>query len=137
MTPVPGTNTPSGLRKAAILMVILGEDAASAVYKHLSPEEVERVTRGIAELKPFDAETALAVLEEFQRMVMAGDYLAQGGTEYANKLLVKAFGEEGARQRPSGPGGRRGRRCHALCAQPQRPAHPGKRERYHRQLGVR
>jgi len=37
------------------------------------------------------------VLEEFERMVRAGDYLAQGGKEYANKLLIKAFGEEGAK----------------------------------------
>ncbi len=45
-----------------------------------------------------DAETALKVLEEFERLVMAGDYMAQGGKEYANKLLIKAFGEEGAKQ---------------------------------------
>jgi len=36
------------------------------------------------------------VLEEFQRLVITGDYVSQGGTEYANKLLVKAFGKEGA-----------------------------------------
>jgi flagellar motor switch protein FliG len=88
---------PAGARKAAILLVILGEDAASAIYRHLPPAEVEQVTQNIAELTGVDAETSLAVLEEFERMVVAGDYLAQGGKEYANKLLVKAFGEEGAR----------------------------------------
>ncbi len=31
-------------------------------------------------------------------MVLTGDYLAQGGTDYARKLLVKAFGEEGAQE---------------------------------------
>jgi flagellar motor switch protein FliG len=36
------------------------------------------------------------VLEEFHRLVITGEYVAQGGTDYANKLLVKAFGEEGA-----------------------------------------
>jgi flagellar motor switch protein FliG len=94
----PATTASDGLRKAAVLMVILGEDAASAIYRHLAPTEVEQITHGIAELKPVDPETALAVLEEFERMVMAGDYLAQGGKEYANKLLVKAFGEEGAKE---------------------------------------
>jgi len=93
----PATARP-GLRKAAILMVMLGEDAASALYRHLPPADVEQITHGIAGLQSVDAETALAVLEEFDRLVMAGDYLAQGGTEYANKLLVKAFGEEGARE---------------------------------------
>ncbi len=92
------SKVPAGTRKAAILMVILGEDAASKIYKHLPPADVEHITQEIAGLNSVDAETALAVLEEFERLVMAGDYLAQGGKEYANKLLVKAFGEEGAKE---------------------------------------
>jgi flagellar motor switch protein FliG len=89
---------PAGPRKAAILMVILGEDAASQIYRHLPPTDVELITREIAGLNSVDAETALAVLEDFERLAMAGDCLAQGGTDYANKLLIKAFGEEGARE---------------------------------------
>ena len=38
------------------------------------------------------------MLEDFEQLVRAGDYLAQGGKDYANKLLVKAFGEEGAKE---------------------------------------
>jgi flagellar motor switch protein FliG len=87
-----------GLRKAAILLVVLGEDAASQIYRHLSQQEVEQVTQEIAGMKQVTAETVLSVLEEFDRMVLTGHYLAQGGREYANKLLVKAFGEEGARE---------------------------------------
>ena len=87
---------PTGLRKAAILMVVLGEDAASEIYRHLPPMEVEQVTKEIAELSHVNPEMALTVLEEFHRLVLTGDYISQGGTEYANKLLVKAFGKEGA-----------------------------------------
>jgi len=94
MNPVPMS---AGLRKAAILLVILGEDAASQIYRHLPPSSVEQLSQGIAGLNSVDAETVLLVLEEFERMVRAGDYLAQGGKEYANKLLIKAFGEEGAK----------------------------------------
>jgi len=89
---------PVGPRKAAILLVILGEDAASKIYRYLPPADVEQITREIASLGSVDGDMALAVLEEFDRLVMAGDYLAQGGTEYANKLLIKAFGEEGAKE---------------------------------------
>ena len=89
---------PAGLRKAAILLVTLGEDAASAIYRHLPPAEVERITQEIGALNVVDTETALAVLEEFQRLVAAGDSLTQGGKDYAYKLLVKAFGEEGAKE---------------------------------------
>lgn len=88
---------PAGLRKAAILLVILGEDAASVIYRHLPPAQVERVSQEIAALSAVDAETALAVLEEFERLVVTGEYLAQGGKDYAQKLLVRAFGEEGAK----------------------------------------
>jgi flagellar motor switch protein FliG len=77
-------------------MVVLGEDAASAIYRQLPAEEVEKITREIADLRSVDPETALSVLEEFDRLVLTGDYLAQGGRDYANKLLVKAFGEDGA-----------------------------------------
>jgi len=92
------SRAPSGLRKAAILLVILGEEAASRIYQNLPPTDIEQITREIAGLNTVDADTALATLEEFQKLVIAGDYLAQGGKDYANKLLVKAFGEEGAKE---------------------------------------
>src|SRR5579862_3565306 len=88
----------SGTHKAAILMVILGEEAASQIYRHLPPADVEQITHEIAGLRAVDGATALSVLEEFERLVMAGDYLSQGGKDYANKLLIKAFGEEGAKE---------------------------------------
>ena len=87
-----------GTRKAAILMVMLGEEASSTIYRHLPPQDVEQVTHEIANLGVVDSKTALAVLEEFGRLAAAGEYLAQGGREYANKLLVKAFGEQGAQE---------------------------------------
>jgi flagellar motor switch protein FliG len=86
----------TGLRKAAILMVLLGEDAASEIYRHLPQGEVEQITQEIAGLDYVNPETGLVVLEEFHRLVLTGDYISQGGTDYANKLLVKAFGKEGA-----------------------------------------
>jgi flagellar motor switch protein FliG len=77
-------------------MVLLGEDAASQIYRHLPQTKVEEITREIAALDDVNLETALGVLEEFHRLVLTGDSIRQGGTDYANKLLVKAFGEEGA-----------------------------------------
>jgi len=43
-----------------------------------------------------EPEAGLAVLEEFDRLILTGDYITQAGMEYANKVLVKAFGKEGA-----------------------------------------
>src|SRR5579859_2865441 len=94
----PASTSAEGVRKAAILLVILGEDAASVIYRHLPEKLVEQVTQEIAGLRSVDPETALGVLEEFDRMILTGAYLAEGGPLYANRLLVKAFGDEGAEQ---------------------------------------
>jgi flagellar motor switch protein FliG len=88
--PVPG------LRKAAILMVLLGEDAAGEIYRHLPQKEVELITQEITTISQVEPEAGLAVLEEFDRLILTGDYITQAGMEYANKVLVKAFGTEGA-----------------------------------------
>lgn len=88
----------NGLHKAAILLVLLGEDVSSQIYRHLPEREIQDLTQEIAELKYIDPVSALSVLEEYHRMAITQDYLAQGGTDYAQKVLVKAFGEDGARQ---------------------------------------
>ncbi len=86
----------SGLHKAAILMVLLGEDAASEIYRHLPQEEVEQITQEIATISQVEPQAGLAVLEEFDKLILTGDFITQAGMEYANKVLVKAFGKEGA-----------------------------------------
>jgi len=94
----PGPNSLAGVRKAAVLLVLLGEESASQIYRNLPEQDLERLTQTIAELEYIDPPTALAVLDEYHRMTLTQDYLAQGGTDYAQKLLIKAFGEDGARQ---------------------------------------
>ena len=85
------------LRKAAVLMVLLGDETASSIYRNLSDKEVQDLTREIAELDYVSPELAVDVLEEFARLQLTQEYVALGGTEYASRLLVKAFGEDGAR----------------------------------------
>jgi flagellar motor switch protein FliG len=87
-----------GLQKAAILMVLLGEDVASHIYRNLPENDVQRLTRRIAELEHFKPDAAMAVLEEYYGLTVTQGYLAEGGPEYAQKLLIKAFGEAGAKQ---------------------------------------
>ena len=94
----PAETTLPGMRKAAVLLVLLGEEMASQIFRHLPQQDLEHVTKEIAELEYVDPNTALAVLEEYHRMALTQDYLAQGGTDFAQKLLVKSFGEDGARQ---------------------------------------
>src|SRR5271163_4072126 len=87
----------TGPRKAAILMVLLGEELAATVYQSLPETVVRAITQEIAELEFVAPETAAKVLPEYQRLTQNDTYLAQGGEDLANRMLTKAFGAEGAR----------------------------------------
>ncbi len=88
----------SGLRKAAILMITLGEQASSEILKQLDEDEVQAIGREVARISSIPVEHAESVLEEFYQMAMAHDYVLKGGIEYARKLLMNAFGPEQAKK---------------------------------------
>lgn len=80
-----------------MLMVLLGDEAAAAIYRCLSRAEVQRLTEEISDLTFVPPAEANAVLEEYNQLLLTQTYLAQGGAEYATNLLVQAFGEKDAR----------------------------------------
>ena len=57
-----------GLRKAAILMTLLGDDTTKEIYKHLNYDERIQLTREITELGEISPEYALEVLREYSRL---------------------------------------------------------------------
>lgn len=87
-----------GIRKAAILLVSLGEQASSEILKHFDEEEVQALGREVARMGSVPAGQAESVLEEFYQMTLAHDYMLKGGLEYARKLLINAFGPEHAKK---------------------------------------
>jgi flagellar motor switch protein FliG len=88
----------SGLRKAAILTVVLGEELGPEVLKLMDEDEVEAIGREVAKLQSISGEQAESVLEECYQMVIAHDYVLKGGIEYARKLLISAFGPDHAKK---------------------------------------
>ena len=80
-----------GLRKAAILLITLGEQVGGDIIKDLPEEDVQRVTREIALVSKISSEQAENVLEEFNQLTMAGDFIVRGGFDYAKKVLMNAF----------------------------------------------
>src|SRR3569832_1147141 len=84
----------SGPRKAAMLMVVLGEDAATTVYKNLEPAEVEAITEELAVMDRISPELALELLEEYYRQAVTQEYLSHGGLDYASRLLIIAVEED-------------------------------------------
>jgi flagellar motor switch protein FliG len=88
----------TGMQKAAVLMVTLGDETASNIFKYLEEDEIQTISREIAITKHVQPEVAEEVMEEFHTMTQARSYISQGGIEYAKKLLIKSVGPEVARK---------------------------------------
>src|SRR5262245_49457136 len=86
----------SGTRKAAILSLLLGEDVAAAVFKHLSEDEVERVAREIAVVGTVQPDAGERVLDELHKQAVTAGYRTKGGVDYACKVIGKSLGREAA-----------------------------------------
>ncbi len=88
----------SGLRKAAMLLIVLGEQSSADMLTQLSEDEVQKVSREVAKITAISSEQAENVLNEFHQISTARDFVARGGLEYARKLLTRAFPPEVARR---------------------------------------
>ena len=86
----------SGRRKAAILMVAMGVEASSQIMKSLTEEEVEIITKEIADLGQVSSDIIEKTTDEFREMVVAHEYMAVGGMDYAMNLLKEALGHSKA-----------------------------------------
>ncbi|WP_033829224.1 flagellar motor switch protein FliG [Bacillus andreraoultii] len=86
----------TGKQKAAILLISLGPDASASIYKHLTEEEIEKLTLEISTIKNVTADKKVEVIEEFHNLALAQDYITQGGIGFAKIILEKALGEEQA-----------------------------------------
>jgi flagellar motor switch protein FliG len=85
-----------GREKAAILMVTLGPDAVAKAYHHIDDTTIELLTLEIANLRKVTPDIKLDVLKEAQEMIMAHEFMTQGGVDYARKLLEQALGVDKA-----------------------------------------
>ena len=88
----------SPARKAAVLLIMLGESSSSEVLKYLEEDEVQQLGREIAKMQSITSDQADKVLEEFYQMLVARDYVMKGGIDFARKVLVTAFGPESAKK---------------------------------------
>ncbi len=87
-----------GIQKAAILLITIGPEKASTVFKHLKEDEIEQLTLEIANTRSVSPTQKEAVLNEFYEVCLAQQYIAEGGIGYAKDLLQKALGDDKAAQ---------------------------------------
>ena len=84
----------TGKEKAAMLLIALGPELSSEVFKQLNDDEIEQLTLEIANIRSVTPQEKDKVMEEFYQMCLAQDYIAKGGIGYAKDILEKALGTE-------------------------------------------
>lgn len=86
----------SGRQKAAIFLVTLGSDVSSEIFKYLREDEIEQLTFEIARLDKVEPDDKDKVLMEFQELMMAQEFISNGGIDYAREVLERALGTQKA-----------------------------------------
>ena len=86
----------TGIQKAAVLLIALGPEMSSTVFKHLKEDEIEDLTLEIANTRSISPQVKEDVINEFYEICLAQQYIDEGGITYAKELLEKALGSEKA-----------------------------------------
>ena len=86
----------SGVRKAAVLLVAVGEDLAKEILRTLPEADVQRLTEELAELKGVPPELSAEILDEFWELLETQHVMMHGGLDFASRLLQDTFGKQRA-----------------------------------------
>lgn len=88
--------TLTNAQKAAAVVVALGAEKASLLYKYMDSEDVEQLTVEVAKLGFLNSAQTESVLNDFYQVCMTNKAVTEGGLEYARTVLEKAYGEQAA-----------------------------------------
>jgi flagellar motor switch protein FliG len=86
----------SGIRKAAVLLVAMGEEIAGEILRALPEPDVQRLTEELADLRGISPQMSAEVLEDFWELLETQNVMMHGGLDYASRLLIETFGKERA-----------------------------------------
>jgi len=84
----------SGRQRAAAIIISLGADDASKIYKYLKEDEIEQLTYEISRLEKLSSRTMEDTLKDFYDLCLTQKVITEGGLEYARNVLEKAFGSQ-------------------------------------------
>ncbi len=94
MVPPSARRSMSSIKKVATIMIALGSESASEIFKHLRDDEIEEISYEIARIDKLSAEQTKKIVDEFYDMCIAQKVVAEGGQKYAQDILEKAFGSQ-------------------------------------------
>lgn len=81
----------TGARKAALFLMIMGEDFTAQVFKHLSDREIKLLGENMAQVKKVDPKTITGVMDEFAKAMGGEDSIGISGKDFLQKAVPKAF----------------------------------------------
>ncbi len=86
----------TSVQRAATVVIALGAQRASNVYKFLKEEEIEQISLEIAKLDRLLPEEMNETIEDFYGLCVTQKVINEGGIIYARDVLEKAFGQQQA-----------------------------------------
>jgi flagellar motor switch protein FliG len=87
-----------GIQKAAVLLVAIGEERASEIIRHLGETEVEALSLEIAKARKVPTAQCREVINEAVDTVLAEEYIAEGGVDFARSILQRSLGSTRAEE---------------------------------------
>lgn len=86
----------TGPQKSAAILIALGVENASSIYRYLKEEDVEQITYEIAQLPHIEADELDNILDDFYQICLTQKVITDGGVEYARNVLEKTYGAQAA-----------------------------------------
>ena len=86
----------SGTKRAAVLMLLLGEQQAAEIIRFLNPKEVQALGGAMVSVADLSQEAVKSVLDEFVTTIKKQTSLGLGTTDYVEKVLKRALGDDKA-----------------------------------------
>ena len=86
----------NGTQRAAVLVLLLGEQQASDIIRYMNPKEVQALGGAMVALSDLSQEVVNAVLDDFVSTLKKQTSLGLGTNEYVEKVLNRALGPDKA-----------------------------------------
>jgi flagellar motor switch protein FliG len=86
----------NGTQRAAVLVLLLGEQQASDIIRYMNPKEVQALGGAMVALSDLSQEVVNAVLDDFVTTLKKQTSLGLGTNEYVEKVLNRALGPDKA-----------------------------------------
>ena len=86
----------SGVQRAAVVLLSLGEDQAAEVLKHMGAKEVQKLGLAMTSVSAVSRDDVAAVFDDFVDVLAQPNALGAGADDYIRAVLTQALGEERA-----------------------------------------